>query len=301
MYLGKIAERWVNEPLDVYDEASETFVSAAFTGRISLTDRFLSNFNRPLRRRMLHYSPDTEIPASYTIRHPDTGDVYLIGQRREDTNKGTDYHAMAVCHMVTDEGPNSSAGLATITRKVPQGPADDPDWLVETEVGRHFIDIEFRSSLNDADLHQSRIEAFVMWIGKHVDLRDYDFMQLHGHEYRVTDVYPDSGFLMARINQEGDYRVDLVVEVGEERVYDEEQMRWTTVPHRYNVTMLLDSNQDFGSWVSDSEDYIDLSVQEDHIGFKPEPGMVIEYQGRKRTIRQSHYYRGERQYKLRAR
>lgn len=301
MYLGKIAERWVNEPLDVYDEASETFTPAAFTGRISLTDRFLSNFNRPLRRRMLHYSPTAEIPGSYTIRHPDTGDVYIIGQRREDTNRGIDYHAMAVCHLVTDEGPNSSAGLATLTRKVPQGPADDPGWLVETQAGRHFIDIEFRSSLNDADLHQQRVESFVMWMQKNADLRKYDFVELHGHTYRVTDVYPDSGFLMARIDQEEDYRVDLVVKVQGSKVYDKDLMRYTTQDRSYNVTMLLDSDHDFGSWVADSSDYLDLSVQEEHIGFTPEPGMVIEYDGRERTVRQVQHYRGERQYKLRCR
>lgn len=301
MFLGSIAERWVNEPLDVYDEATETFVPAAFTGRISLTDRFLSNFNRPLRRRMLHYSPTSEIPASYTIRHPDTGDVYLIGQRREDTDKGIDYHAMAVCHMVTDEGPNSSAGLATLTRKAPQGPAEDPGWLVEQVVGRYYIDLEFRTSLNEADLHQQRMESFVMWIHKNADIETYDFVELHNRIYRVTDVYPDSGFQMARIDQEEDYRVDLVVKVGESKRYDEELMRYVTDPVSYNVTMLLDSDQNFGSWMSDSQDYMDLSVQEDHIGFRPEPGMVIEYQGRERTIRHVHYYRGERQYKIRCR
>lgn len=301
MYLGKIAERWVNEPLDVFDEDTQTFVPAAFTGRISLTDRFLSNFNRPLRRRMLFYSPSSTIPPSYTIRHPDTLDVYLIGQRREDTNRGNDYHAMAVCHMVTDEGPNSSAGLATLTRKVPQGPADDPGWLVETEVGRHYIDIEFRSSLNDSDLHQQRMESFVMWINKGADIQNYDFVELHDRIYRVTDVYPDSGFLMARINHEGDYRVNLVVRVSDSTSYDHDLERYVSTPVDYNVTMLLDSNQDFGSWVSDSQDYMDLSVRDDHIGFPPEPGMVIKYQGRSRTIEHVHYYRGERQYKIRCR
>ena len=299
MYLGKIAERWVNEPLDVYDEATSSFLPAAFTGRLSLTDRFLSNFNRPLRRRMLHYSPKSSIPDSYTIRHPDTGDVYIIGQRREDTNKGIDYHAMAVCHLVTDEGPNSSAGLGTIWRKEPTGPADDPGWLIEHQAAQHFMDIEFRSSLNEADLHQQRIESFVMWMPKHADLQKYDFVELHGHRYRVTDTYPDSGFLMARIDREEDYRIDLVVVVKDSKTYDKDLMRYVAADREYNVTMLLDSDNDYGAWVSDSNDYIDLSVEESHIGFAPEPGMVIRYDGRDRTVRSVRHYRGEREYKLR--
>lgn len=301
MDLGAIAERWVNEPMEAFNETTLSFEPAGFEARISLVDRFLSNFNRPLRRRMLHYSPSATLPASSTIRHPDTGDVYLIGQRRDDSDQGTDYHALAVCHLVTDEGPGSSAGLAEVVRASPVGPADDPGWLVESTVAHHYTDLEFRSSLNEADLHQTRIESFVLWLPSHADLRKYDFLLLKGRRHRVTDVYPDSGFIMARVDQEDDFRIDTVVHVKEGKVYDQQLMRYVASNASYNVTMLLDAVHDYASWVSDSQDHVLLSVEEDHIGFRPQPGMEVEFEGRRRVIRYVHYYRGERQYKLRCR
>lgn len=301
MHLGAIAERWVNEPLEAFNEETLEFEDCEFRGRISLVDRFLSNFNRPLRRRMLHYSPSAQLPKSLTFRHPDTGQVYLIGQRRDDSDSGEDYHALAVCHLVTDEGKGSSAGLAKVYRKAPTGPDDDPGWLVEDLVAHHWADLEFRTSLNDPDLAQTRLESFFMWMPRHAELEKMDFLELKDVRYRVTDVYSDSGFMMARVDREDDYRVDLVVRVGQERVYDRELMRYVDVPKSYNVTMLLDAEHDFGSWVDDSQDYVSLAVDERHIGFRPEPGMVIELQGRDRTIRYVQYYRGERQFKLRCR
>lgn len=301
MYLGEIASRWVNESLEAFDEATGLFVPDALTGRISLVDRFLSNFNRPLRRRMLHHRPEAVFPASLTIRHPDTGDVYLLGQRRDDSDAGADYHGLTVCHLVTDIGPGGSAGLATIHRKAPVGPADDPGWLVESAVASHYSDLEFRSSLNEADLEDHRIESFVVWLPRHADLQKQDFLELKGVRYRVTDVFPDSGFLMARVDHEADHRVDLVITVETAKVYDPTLVRWVATPRSYAVTALLDASHDYASWASDSVDHILLAIEVDHIGFTPKPGMTVTYDGRERTMRHVHYYQGERQYKVRCR
>lgn len=301
MYLRALAERWVNEPMEVFDEATQTFSASPIVGRVSLVDRFLSNFNRPLRRRMLHHAPDVDFPASRTLRVTATGDVYLVGQPREDSDAGQEYHALSVCHLVTDNGPGSSAGLATVRRNAPAGPANDPGWLVESVIGYHYVDIEFRTSLNEQDLEQERRESFVMWLQQNADLKPHDFIDLHSRSFRVTDVYPDSGFMMARIDEEEDYLVDLVIKVNDSTTYDPNLRKYVATPQSYNVTGLLTSVNDFGAWVTDSEDYISLAINEDHIGFRPKSGMVISYDGVDRTVHHSHYSRGERQYKLRIR
>lgn len=301
MYLGALAERWVNEPMEAFDEDTLTFVASPIVARVSLVDRFLSNFNRPLRRRMLHHAPDAALPASRTLRVVATQEVYLVGQRREDSDIGSQYHALSVCHLVTDEGPNSSAGLATVRRNAPVGPANNPGWLVESVIGSHYVDIEFRTSLNEQDLEQERRESFIMWLPRDSDLRPHDFVDLHNRSYRVTDVYPDSGFMMARIDEEEDYLVDLVIKVNDGTVYDPNLRKYVATPQAYNVSGLLTSVNDFGAWVSDSEDYISLAINEDHIGFRPKSGMVIQYDGVERTVHFVHYSRGERQYKLRVR
>lgn len=296
MYLGNIAHRWVNENLEAFDEATGTFVPDAMVGRISLVDRFLSNFNRPLRRRMLHYAVDTELPKSRTIRNPATGATYIIGQERTDSDDNVAYHSMAVCHLTTE---SVTSGLCQVYRKSPKGPADNPGWLVEENVGQHYTDLEFRTSLNEPDLEDTRVESFVLWVPVQADLEDYDFVELHDRTYRVTDRFFDSGFLMARVDEEADYRINVVIEHGESTVFNPDTMKYEQTKKSSNVTVTLMSDYDFSNWASDSSDYLDMFVEEKHIGFRPKPGMSIVYDGTSRVIRYAKYHKGERQYKIR--
>lgn len=301
MNLGKVAERWVNEPLEGYDEENDQFYPLEARGRVSLTDRFLSNFNRPLRRRMLHYSPGAELPESCTFRLSSTQDVYLVGQTRTDSDAGSSYHSMAVCHLVTDEGEGSSAGKVELYRYLPEGPEEDPGWLKENFVARHFADLEFRASLNESDLPEERIESFIAWLPRHAELEVHDFLRFKGVDHRITDVYSDSGFMMCRLDREAAYFVDLVFHVKGDVRYDKDLMRYVSDEADYNVTGRLTSSYDYAAWVTDSDSYVNFVIDDRHIGFEPKTGMEITYKGVKRTIRYTHYHRGERQYQLRVR
>lgn len=301
MFLEQQSYRWIGEPVQGFDPVANVFTPLDFSVRVSITDQFLSNFNRPLRRRMIHYPLDATLPDSLTIKLESTGDVYLLGQAREDSDFTGAYHTMAVGHLVTDEGANSSSGLATHHRYTADGPAEDPGWATEKQVGQTYMDLEFRSSLNEADLTESRIESYVAFFPRTWEGKVNDTLRLQGKEYRITDVYPDSGFLMARVNEEPVYYVDLVVKTQGERDYNQETLRWETVDRKYNVTAHLTSEHDYLTWTSDSDDTLNLSIEEQHIGFRPKAGMEIVWEGRTRTIRHVHYYRGERQYKLRCR
>lgn len=301
MFLGSLAERWVNEPVEAFDEATGQFVPHDMLVRVSLVDRFLSNFNRPLRRRMLHYKMDAQMPPSATLKVVATGEVYIIGQSRADSDKSDAYHKMSLAHLVTDEGPNSSAGLAQVYRWSPDGPSDDPGWLTKKHIGQHYCDTEFRTSLNEADLMDERIEAFLFFMQQNADVQVHDQLTLHGKEYRVTDTFADSGLLQMRADREANYFVDFVITVKDGTRYDQSLMKYVADERSYNVTGLMSSENDYTTWSTDSDDYVKLSVNEDHIGFKPEAGMEVEWDGRKRTIRHVAFYRGERQYKLRCR
>lgn len=301
MFLEEQSNRWVSESVQGYDPVTNTFSPLAFPVRVSITDQFLSNFNRPLRRRMLYYPLGSPLPESLTIKLDSTGDVYLIGQAREDSYSTGAYNEMAVGHLVTDEGVGSSSGLATQHRYTTDGPVDDPGWATEKQIGQTYMDLEFRSSLNEADLTETRTESFVAFFPRTLEAVVHDTFRLKGKEYRVTDVYPDSGFLMARLNEEPNYYVDLVIKTQGERNYDETQLRWVTTTRDYNVTAYLTSDHDYLTWTSDSDDTLNLSIDERHIGFRPKAGMEVVWEKRVRTIRHVHYYRGERQYKLRCR
>jgi hypothetical protein len=130
-------------------------------------------------------------------------------------------------------------------------------------------------------------------------IETHDIFRFDGVDYRVTDAYPDSGFMMTRLNQEPNYYIDLVIKTEGQPAYDSVEMVWVTNQQSHNVTALLTSDYDYAAWASDSQDQLDLSVDQRHIGFRPEAGMEVVWDGRTRTIRRVQHYRGERQYKLR--
>ena len=299
MFIEEQSYRWIGDPVEAFDTETGLFTPLDFDVRISVTDQFLSNFNRPLRRRMLHYRLGSALPESLTIRAVNTQDVYLVGQARQDSDFTGAYHEMALGHLVTDQGEGSSSGLATHHRVTADGPAEDPGWATEKQIGQTYMDLEFRSSLNEADLTESRIESFVGFFPRTLKLKPHDIFRFKGADFRVTDVYPDSGLTMARLNEEPNYYVDLVIKTQGERVYNSEEMRWVTVPQEHNVTAFMVSEHDYVTWTSDSDDTLNLSIDEKNIGFRPKAGMEVVWEGRTRTIRQVQYYRGERQYKLR--
>lgn len=301
MFLSKIASRKINEPMEAWDELTEQFVPNAFLGRILLTDRFLSNFNKPLRRRMMFMLPEVALPESMTFRHPGTHDVYIAGQRRGDALKGNTYLDLVMCHLVTDT-PNGSSGLATIYRKATQGPPDNPGWMVEQVLTKAFVDMEFRTSANEADMYDTKIENYYAYLPITKQLEAWDFIELHGQRYRVVDTFADSGMSGLRIDKEVDTRVDFLLHTEGARVYDKATHQYVITPGTFEVTGVIIKDHEFSTWMNETETYIDVSVEVGHIGFRPEPNTTrLEYQGKSRAVTQVSTQPGERQYRLRCR
>ena len=298
MFLNRIATWKAHEPLEAWDEATETFLPDQMLGRIDLTDRFLSNFNKPLRRRMLYSDPAEAKPASQVIRHPGTGDVYILGQTRGDAVEGSHYLNLTVCHLVTDT-PHGSSGLATLYRKAPAGPPDNPGWLVEQQVGRAFTDLEFRTSANEPEMYEEKIANFFAFLPAHVKLQEWDFLELHGERYRVVDTFADSGLSGLRVDREPDVRVDFVITGASSRVYDKANHRYVDTPVSANVTGVIVSEHGFSTWAAESTDYIDVSIEQEHIGFEPKPDMRLELDGYSRLVTSVSMPPLSRQYRLR--
>lgn len=299
MHLKKIAEKYVTEPLQGWDVDTQEFDGPEFDGRIDLTDRFLSNFNKPLRRRMLFSSPETELPESLTFRHPGTQDVYILGQTRGDARGGKHYLNLTVCQLATDS-PFGSSGLCQIYRKVAEGPADNPGWLVEQKIANCFIDLEFRTSANEAGVYEGKVENYFAFIPRNIQVKEWDFIELHGRKYRVVDVFADSGFSGLRVDKEVDRRVNFVAHLESQRVYDNVNHRWVTTPVEYNVTGILTNDREFSTWGSDSEPYIDVAIEAENIGFDPHPNKLsLELNGRRRVVTMVTRPPGDPQYTLR--
>lgn len=299
MHLNRISQRALNESMEAYDATTDSFIPNAFKARIEISDRFLSNFNKPLRRRMLFSADDVVFPASRTFRHPGTKDIYLLGQSRTDSLAGKPHIQLTVCHLVTDDG-DGSAGMATLYRKAPEGPADNPGWLVEREVVKTHLDLEFRTSANEADTYEVKIQNFFGYMAAPISLEPWDFLELHGKRYRVVDSFADSGLSGVRVDEESDTRVDFVLHLRGARTYNKITHEYESAGMTQNVTGVLLKSNEFASWTSDSESYIDVSIEAEHIGQVPQPdSMSLEYKGRKRIIKHVSTQPGEQQYRLR--
>lgn len=261
---ARVALRRINEPMEAWDPVTETFVPDSFIARFDPTDRFLSNFNKPTRRRMLQAAHDCVFPESGTFRHPGTHDVYLLGITRKDSLGGNPYIGLTVCQLVTDQ-PGGSSGLATIYRKEALGPPSDPGWLVERVFAKAYIDMEFRTSANEPDATDLKIENYFAFLPLSVQPREWDFIELHGVRYRVVDTFADSGFFGLRIDHENDFRVDLGLLVTKEKTLNPSTHIYEGSVANYKVTGMLENSSDFPTWNTESETYFDVYFEVGHL------------------------------------
>jgi hypothetical protein len=171
---------------------------------------------------------------------------------------------------------------------------------VEQQVARAFVDLEFRTSANEADTYEVKVENFFAFLPAHIRCEEWDFLELHGKRYRVVDTFPDSGLAGLRVDEEPDHRLNFVLHVEGGKVYNRATHAYDATSTAYNVTGVLTKYRDFALWATDSENYFEVVIDSKHIGFKPAPStMALEIDGRRRVIRQVSTQPGERQYILR--
>lgn len=301
MFLNAIAQRYMTEKFDGYDQPSNSFLPNTFQGRIDLTDRFLSIYNRPTRKRQLFVKPEENLPESMVFRHPKTGDVYIIGQGRKDArgdiDDGNPYVMLCMLHLVNENSMGSS-GVCTQTRRIVEGPADDPGWLVDVVISRPYLDMEFRTNTSEAGMYESKVANYYAWMPLITEVKQWDVLTLHGEKYRVVDSFTDMGMRGLRLDKEADPRVDLVIHTSK-RTYNKVTHEYEEVKRDYNVTGIVPDNTEMATWAGDRESsQISVIFEFDHIGFKPEPNTKISFQGRVRTIKSVITQAGEKQYKV---
>ena len=299
MFLNKIAQARMGEWFASWD--GDKFVQNSFNGRIAIFDRFLSIYNRPTRKRQLYVKPGTLLPTSLVIQHQASGEMYIVGQgradARDDVAEGNTYVEMYMLHTCTPN-PDGSSGVALHTRKEVQGPDNDPGWLVNVELGGVFMDMEFRTSSAEEGMYDSKTENFYAWAPLPVKVNQHDFFSLNGINYRVVDTFVDAGMRGLRLDREPDNRVDFVIRVEGNPVFNPITYEEETSVKDYNVTGTVTSLTDLARWRVESRtnSTITVVIDEKHIGFTPTPNMVIMYQGLERRIRDVSTQAGERQF-----
>jgi len=268
MKLSKAANYFDKESFSIYDSSTKVWTADQLQCRILPVDRFLSNFSRPLHRRMLICDSDTILPSSNTIRSDATNEVYIIGQGRYDAYSNSPYQALYMAHLVS----GASGAVGTLTRKLPSGPSTDPGHLVQTTVGEYYMDIELRATTPEKGAEHKTAGQYYMMSTPECDFTEWDYASLKGVNYRIEEGYFDSGLKFARVLQIEDDRVNLTYIRTTSFAYDQSTGKSAEVTQNYNVT---GSVHDYKKVAADtknvSEDTFKVIIPSINIGFNPQP------------------------------
>lgn len=274
MDLRRISKHFDSEEFEYLDPVTRLWGNT-FEGRLAATDRFLSNFNRPTRKRMLYTDFDMDLSQVDVIRHKITGDVYLIGVARRDTFKLAKTTQLLICHMVTPNG--LSAGLASVTRPTVTGVGDDLGWVQMLPAGEAYVDLELRATSREPGSKDTEIGMYYAWTESYWNFKDGDRIDLNGQHYIVEETAYDAELQHLRVISRDQYYIDVVFEIGTARTFDRDLNRFVDAPQTRNVSGYLvtlhDSNDGYDSDVSD---HAELRIRTDHIGFTPLPGMKVK-------------------------
>lgn len=204
MKLKTAAKAHLKTPIEALQQDG-TWVSWGF-GRFSTVDRFLSNFHRPLQRRMLFTDPDLPLPETWVIRNGITGEVYLLGQSRSDTDEDQAYTRLTVAHYASSD----AAAEITIHRKVVDSnrPPETIGELVDSEVGTVFGTFEHKQTSEQYNSNDYFLTKYVVFMPHGTDVEMGDVLvDNHGIEYVVENAYNDSDFKSMTVEKKPDQRV----------------------------------------------------------------------------------------------
>lgn len=184
---------------------SGTFVSWA-RGRIAPVDRFLSNFHKPLQRRMLFSDPTQAFPSTGVIRCKATGEIFLIGESREDAKNDKAFDRLTVLHVVS----NTSSGTAEYFNY--RNDLADPlnGDIAKTSEGEFYIALEYVSTKSSEAGDEAYQGKFMMYGPENMPLQRDGVFSLLGKSYKVVQAYKDSGFTCGILLEQEDDMLSIV-------------------------------------------------------------------------------------------
>lgn len=294
MFLGEIAQEHMKEVFNPYDSTKEDFSTSTIEGRLGPTDRFLSIYSLPTKKRQLFVKPNIQFPASRVIKHSTSGRIYLVGtgrmDARHDVDGGSPYQEMFTVHEVgsTGYGFTGKAVAKKLSRDL------TTKYLVYTPVGDVYADLEFRSTINDNNTIKETDSGFFCWHQADVELNQWDVIELGGVEYRVTDNYVEAGLRSCRVTTDKNQFINIQV-VKTIRSYNEVTYQYEESPKTENVTAILSSDVQKTAWADGSKPRVVLYIPFIAITNQPEVGDNITYNGISKVVKFVEHRTGERQ------
>jgi len=272
MKLKPSAKAHLKTPIEAYDPVNGWVTWGL--GRFSTVDRFLSNFHRPLQRRMLFSDPDIPLPASWIIRNAVSGEIYLLGQSRSDVDDDETYTRLTVAHYASSD----AADEITIRRKVVDDARPDATIgeLIDVEIGTVFGTFEHKQTSEQYNSDDYFTSKYIVFMPHGTDCQSNDVLTDHlGNEYIVESAYNDSDFTSMTVEKKPDERVTgtyMVPNVGFS--YDVATGQVIKAYDQYLFTCEMSSFKSDRGIVGNTYD-VEIYVKSPSIPFTPEVGFKV--------------------------
>ncbi len=277
MDLAKITGWFDSTAFDVYNAEDETWDTVIY-GQIHPADDFITAWNRMSIRRTFTTTPDNELPeGQYTIRECGTQDVFIVGQRNRNYHDGSHYKTSYVIQPAYLN--------IQVLNPAPAGPGDDPGFVINTDLGTYFGDIEF---VSQAELEGAKEEKFaqsLIMLPRNAPVQRGMLLSDGSNEYEVENVYVDAGILFCRVTDRPLNFINIVYTEKTLPVYDPVagDMASTDIP--YNVTAEFHSLA-YGD-VADQDiktGDVMMSIRSNWIGISPKLHDTVLYDSNVYTI-----------------
>lgn len=168
------------------------FVPTVAKGTLDPYDRFVSEREFGLKRRMLLVNPDTPIPPLYNIiRVGVNGPVYLKGWLNQDIQTGADYSLIYLLHTANEIGQ-----LIQLTRS-PKA-SGMAFTTIDTSLGNWYCNSERVTYTNSQQFSEVRVTDATITLPRDCPVTAEHEFVLGNKRYVIQEVYHTAGFVQAR-------------------------------------------------------------------------------------------------------
>lgn len=275
------------ETFEVWDPSTQVFGPTQLTGRKKRIDAFVSLWHRSSRRAHIYVLPESQTSSVVALRHVNTNTPYLVSESRDEDSwqrDGNTYEVMLRCHRV--DGP--SGGVAQHYPVTVAGIGDDlgPVTIGPPVLG--FGDTELRSTGEaEGAVRVASAEYFVAY-SRNLAVAEGDYITVAGNDFLVMERHYDSGYAYSRAKQESPHfqTVEFKLPSSTPSYFDPRTGRMTAVSEvTRQVSVFVATQARSGSLPEHNlADKLTLFIYLRHIGFAPQLGQGVIFNGVRYTV-----------------
>ena len=216
-------------------------------GDLATVDRFLSNFHKPLQRRMLHIDPKTEIPETGVVLVKSTNEIYLISEPRDDASDNESYDRLCVLHHVS--GTSGGAVEVFNYERNDSKPTTSIAEYDKVSIGTVYLAIEYFSSKKAENSDEYYEGKFVIYSPTGTPLKKDSVFSFGGNNYKILQEYVDSSYSCAlAIQQADDMQTIKYISIDSGSGYDVStgELTLNEVEYLFSGTIDFDSTDAYG-------------------------------------------------------